>query len=135
MRLLVSLMLIALTGCTYLDAQSRLTEQVQKGVQLVRQSQQERLQIATQCYKLQRQRLDDAFDADVHQRANLSADWVIEARTAYAAALDALYRQQQASQSADAATSRNLDVIDQALQRLAAIQSVQLRLLKLDTNP
>jgi hypothetical protein len=129
MRVIVSLLVLATSGCAYTEAQMRLAEQVQEGVKLVQQSQQQRKQLVEEYHRLQRQCLDDAFDADVRQRADLSAQWIIEARTAYAAALDALYRQRQASEAADAATARNLDALDQTAQRLLFLQSLQLKLL------
>jgi hypothetical protein len=132
MRIITLIVALATSGCAYTESQLRLTEQVQKGAQLLRQSQQERMQLVGQFHKLQRQRLDDAFDADVRQRPSLSPDWVIESRAAYAAALDALYRQQQSTQSADAATTRNLDAMDQALQRLLLLQSVQMKLFGME---
>lgn len=82
-----------------------------------------------QFHQLQRERLDEAFDADVRDRAELSADWVIEHRKAYSAAMDVLNRQRSASDQADAVTRRNLDAMNEAMKRLLDLQSIQLKLM------
>lgn len=122
---------VLLTGCTpYIQTQMSLAEQARRGVELVRQAQDQRQQLIERFCDLQRQRLDEAFDADVQERPDLPPAWIIEHRKAYAAALDALHAQRQSSRDADAATRDNLAAIDRALERLLALQSAQLKLLE-----
>jgi uncharacterized protein YijF (DUF1287 family) len=123
---------VLVSGCTYTEAQMRLVEQVQRGVKLCQQAQSERSQIIAQYQQAQRERLDTAFDADVQQKAELSADWVIEHRRVYTLALDSLARQQAASLEAETVATRNLNAMEEALQRLLFLQSLQLKLLKWD---
>jgi len=134
MKRMLILMAMLSTGCSaYSEAQMRLVEQAQRGVELCRQSQQERAALVEQLHQIQRQRLDEAFDADVRDSAPLSPDWVIEHRKAYSAGVDALERQRQASAEAQAVAERNLDAIDQALRRLLWMQSIQLNVFELSS--
>ena len=62
-----------------------------------------------------------AFDEDVRLRAtqeSLDSDWVIDARKAYAAAIDAYAKTQAADERAAVERQRNLQAIDAALTRL-----------------
>ncbi|MCS7034254.1 MAG: hypothetical protein NZ561_09700 [Phycisphaerae bacterium] len=116
-------------GCTpYLQIKSDLVYQARQGVQHVRESLEARQQLIEQLQAAQRQRLDQAFDADVRQRASLEAAWVIQARRAYAAAIDALHRQQQESRRAHQRTIDNLAAIESALHQLALLQEIEQRL-------
>ena len=79
-----------------------------------------------------RQRLDEAFDQDVRERAlrdePIDAEWVIEARRAYGAAL-AVYAHAQAMDEHSALERRRtLAAIEAALERVRWLQSIQLRL-------
>jgi hypothetical protein len=117
-------------GCgAYTEAQMRLVEQARKGVALCGEAQRERGQVVAQFHQMQRQRLDEACDADVRERGDLSAEWVIEHRRAYAAALEVLGRQRQASEEAERTMQRNLDAVDEALRRVLLLQSIQLKIV------
>lgn len=113
-------------GCAYIEAQSQLTQQVRKGIALVATAQAEHGALIDKLDKLQRQKMDDAFDADVRQQQTLSPDWVIEHRRAYAAALDVLARWRSAASAANQSAAANLKSIDAALQRLQWLQSVEM---------
>jgi len=128
------LVLFALVGgCSpYMRVQMDLVEQARKGVQLAAEAQASHAQVAGELHALQRKRLDDAFDADVRERAEIDADWVIEHRRAYAAGLDALESQTSASAEAQRIARENLIATDQALQQLYWLQSLQLRVLNLE---
>ena len=119
-------------GCApYTQVQVNLVEQARRGVAQVSHSAQAHEETAEQLYLANRQRLDEAFDADVREReardSTIGADWVIEHRRAYAAGVDALTRQRAAAQAAADVTQRSLRAIDDALQRLAWLQSIQLQ--------
>lgn len=132
---IVPLVLLA-GGCTaYNEAQIRLLEQAQRGISLCREAQRGRSQLVEQLQLLQRQRVDEAFDRDVQENGMLSADWVIEHRRAYAAAVDALARQRYASIEAEAAAERNFDAVEQALNRMRWMQAVQLKLVSWEGGP
>ena len=129
MRWMIALMLLA-GGCQqYVDAQIGLAEQARRGVGLAAEAQAEHAQVAEELHALRRKSLDAAFDADVRERGELSADWVIEHRKAYAAALDGLAQLRWASQSADESRRRTLEATDAALRRLVWLLEVQLRVL------
>jgi len=128
------LVLFALIGgCSpYVRLQMDLVEQARKGVQLASESQAAHVQVAQRLHAIQRDRVDDAFDADVRERTALDADWVIEHRRAYAAALEALAAQKSASAEADRVARDNLIATDHALQQLFWLQSLQLRVLNFE---
>jgi hypothetical protein len=116
-------------GCTaYTKTEIDLTSQAAKGLTLVRQSQVDHAALATRLNDLQRKRLDDAFDEDVRQSSDLSPDWVIDHRKAYAVGLDALNAQKAASVSAAVTMSSNLDTIETVLQQLLRLQQARLNL-------
>ena len=76
-----SLMLILLSaaGCApYSQVQIDLLNESRKGIELARQSLNEKSAVVSTYHALQRKRLDDAFDADVSDRNEFSADWIIE---------------------------------------------------------
>jgi hypothetical protein len=126
-------MLAFACGCSpYVRVQLDLVEQARKGVQLASESQDAHVQVAQRLHAIQRDRVDDAFDADVRERTALDANWVIEHRRAYAATLDALAMQKLASAEADRVARDNLLATDQALQQLLWLQSLQLRVLNLE---
>jgi hypothetical protein len=119
-------------GCApYTQVQMTLVEQARRGVAQVAQAAQAHEDAAEQLYTAKRQRLDEAFDADVREReareGTVGADWVIEHRRAYAAGVDAMERQRAAAQAASEVTRRNLRAVDDALQRLAWLQSLELQ--------
>jgi len=126
------LALPASAGCAkWTQTQMALVDQARKGVSLVARNDAERDHAIAQLAQLRRQRLDQAFDEDVRLRAtqeSLDADWVIDARKAYATALDVYAKTQAADERAASVRRQNLDAIDAALARLSWLQSIQLRL-------
>jgi hypothetical protein len=106
-------------------------------VTLVAQQDEQRDRAIREAAKLRREKLDAAFDADIQLRATqetLDPDWVIEARRAYAVALDAYAKGQAADERASEIRRRNLAAVDAALGRLAWMQSVRLRLDPLESD-
>jgi hypothetical protein len=130
--LLVLPALSALAGCAkWTQTQMALVDQARRGVSLVGTNDEERDSAIVQLAQLRRQRLDQAFDEDVRLRAtqeSLDPDWVIDARKAYSAALDAFAKSQAAADRAAEVRKRNLAAIDAALARLQTLQSLQLKL-------
>jgi len=132
-RLSAAMLLLFCGGCAaWSDAQMRLADQIRKAADLCRQAHQQRQRIVDEYYELQNRRLDEAFDADMRARQPLTADWVIEHRRAYAAAVAAVQRARAAAAAADLAATGNLDAIDAAARRLMYLQSLQLRLPLID---
>lgn len=134
MRTALLLSILTLAGCQpYIDAESHLSEQAIKGIALVRDSQEEQSAVVVQYHGLQRQLLDQAFDADVRERPadGLSADWIVEHRKAYAAALDLLARQRQSAEQADQVTRSNLAAISLSLEQLQTLLKTQSSLIDL----
>ncbi len=129
MRGMIALMLLA-GGCRpYVDVQVQLAEQARRGVAMMAEAQAQHTQVAEELHALRRQRLDAAFDADVRERGELSAEWVIEHRKAYAAALEGLAEVRRASLSADESRRRTLEATDSALRRLVWLLEVQMKIL------
>ncbi|HEX8325225.1 MAG TPA: hypothetical protein VF595_15085 [Tepidisphaeraceae bacterium] len=127
-RLLLLCLLI--TGCSpVIDAQLRLLDAARKGLAEVGQSLDDRQRAMAALEAAERRRLDAAFDTDVKTQSALTDAWVIEARTAYAALLDAFARRRQQSERATAADQANLAAVDAALQQLQALGRAQLRLM------
>ena len=126
MRNLLLSFVLCTAGCEqYAAVQMDLITQARRGVALTQKSLDEKSQMIQQDQSLRRRLLDEAFDADVRARQTLSADWIIESRKVYAAALDAFAKQQLASADASIADRRNIAAIDDALQRLSWLQSIQ----------
>lgn len=131
MRYLMLLALPALAGCAnFTRAQLDLVEQTRRGIEMVSQDNEQRDRAVAELAKLRRQRLDGAFDEDVRLRAtreSLDPDWVIEARKAYAVALDAYAKTQAAEERASIERVRHLSAMNAALDRLRWMLSVQLK--------
>lgn len=124
-RLLI-LLVFALTGCApVIDAQLRLIDVSRQGVAKVRSSIDDRQAARATAETAMRRQLDAAFDRDVDDQTDLTRAWVIEARTAYAAALDLLVRQQQAGRQSAEADKANLAAVDAALAQLEALSRAQ----------
>ena len=122
----------ALSGCAqYTAVQMNLLEQARKGIAITQKSLADKSQLIEQYEKQQRKRLDEAFDADVREHSNLSSDWVIEHRRAYAAAIDGFAAQQIASRDSAVIDQKNLQSIDDALQRVIWLESIELKLVQL----
>lgn len=132
MKMLILPVACCLTGCAqFAKLQTDLTEQARKGVVMLGQSSAQKDQIIQRYHTLLRKQLDDAFDQDATEQSSLTAEWVIEARRAYAAALDHLAKQKQSSQQAIESDHRTAQAADLALQRLQWLQQIQSEWLNL----
>jgi hypothetical protein len=126
---LILLMLFACAGCApYARVQIDLLEQAYTGVARSRQSLEQKSRIVAAYHQLRRRQLDDAFDADVRARAQLSPEWVIEHRRAYSTALDAIASAKTQSELAADAERRNVAAVERALQQVIFLQSIAARL-------
>jgi hypothetical protein len=131
-RILLTSSFIVLTssflyGCTpYAQVQMALVDQSRRGIENARATQASYADVIDQLHALQRQRLDEAFDADARTMPNLDAQWVIDARCVYAAAIDAMDERRFAAKQSALVAQQNLDATDLALQRLKWLQSVPL---------
>jgi hypothetical protein len=128
---------ILVPGCTtYTRSEIDLAEQARKGLTLVRLAQADHVALAGRMNEAQRKRLDDAFDADVRETADLSPEWVVDHRKAYATGIDALAVQHNASSLAAQTAARNVEAIDAALAQLQRLQKARLKLeTTLTTKP
>jgi len=119
-------------GCaTYTRAEIDLVTQTRRGLALIVQHDNQRDRAVAELARLRREKLDEAFDADVQERAtqeSLDPDWVIEARRAYAVALDAFAKAQASNEQAAQVRKQNLAAINAALDCLQWMQSVRLKL-------
>jgi len=127
MRVMVVFFVAALAaGCrAYTGAEIALVDQARKGVATAAEREAAHRELVERLDKEQRQRLDAAFDADVHGEGVITADWVIEARRAYEAAVDAIEKQHAAAVAAGDVAKSNLEAADAALVRLRWLLSVQ----------
>ena len=118
-------------GCsTYTQAEIALVQQARNGVDIIAKQDGQRDAALREAAKLRREKLDAAFDADVHLRATqeaLDPEWVVEARKAYALAIDAYATARAAQDHANVSRRRNLAAIDAALARLQWMQSIRHR--------
>ncbi|HEX8342775.1 MAG TPA: hypothetical protein VF624_17865 [Tepidisphaeraceae bacterium] len=129
MQLLYLLLFMAVAGCAVYDAQLGLIGQSHEGVRLVRESLVGRARVDVARNAADRKRLDEAFDDDLAARTGpIPAEWVLDARRAYAAAVDALHGRDEASLAARDADLQNLDAVDTALSELARLVRGQQRL-------
>src|SRR5687767_4273489 len=104
--------LLGFTGCaTFTRAEMDLVAQARRGVDLVAQHEDQRDRAVAELARLRRGKLDEAFDADVRDRATqetLDPDWVIEARRAYSVAIDAYAKAQAANERSAQVRKQNL---------------------------
>jgi len=129
---MVTVAALAGAGCApYSQAELGLIAQARRGVKLVGDAEVARRGERSELAGQRRARVDDAFDADVRGRTSLDGAWVIAHRQAYAAALDAMARQDAAAAAADEATARNLAAIDQLLAQLESMVGVEAKLVDL----
>jgi hypothetical protein len=135
MRTTIVLMSLLVTCCgcaPLLDAQSALVAQARRGIDVAQSNRAGASGAIDQLARLRRKQLDDAFDGDVRDHeGDLSPEWVIDARIAYVAALDAYTKEEAALRESDDIARRNLDAVDAALSRVQMLQSIQNRWLKL----
>ena len=119
---------LMLSGCApFTRAQMELVTQARKGVAGIAKRADERAASVRELAAVKRQRLDEAFDADVRGQDVLDANWVIDHRKAYEVGVDAYAKQQAAEDAAALAEKRDLEAVDTALQRLYWLQSVQVK--------
>jgi hypothetical protein len=118
-RFLIIAMAGLTAGCSSSEiAQRNLIDQLDRGIQNVQQGAADRQQLLDALYAQQRHHLDAAFDADVLASKSRDAQWMIEHRQAYTLALESIWQQQLASQSAHARTAENLQTIHEGLLKL-----------------
>jgi hypothetical protein len=128
-RLAIFALALSAAGCApYTRVQIGLAEQARRGVQMWKDREADGDVVSRAQFARQRAELGRAFDQDARERpaGELSADWVIEARKAYAAGIDAIARADSAALSANETARRNADVTDQALQKLLWLESIEL---------
>jgi hypothetical protein len=132
MKSLLVVALLALSGCaTFTRAEMELVTQARRGIELVAQHDEQRDAAVAELARVRREKLDNAFDEDLRDRATqdaLDPEWVIEARQAYAVAIDAYAKAQAAGERAAAVRKQNLAAVNAALERLQWMQSVRLKL-------
>jgi len=128
-----ALVLVTTGGCAYTQAEADLAAQARRGLGLLREAQAGQADLAKRHAAAQRKRLDEAFDADVRDGRPLSPDWVVEARRGYAAGVDALAAQERSAALNLDADRRNLDAVEDALDKLQWLQSVRQKYLTPDT--
>lgn len=120
---------LCVAGCAeYGQSKIELAEQARRGVQMAREATERREQQLAAFDARQRTLLDEAFDADVLNRAGLTADWVVAHRRAYAVALDALRGRRLEAERAKQKALQNLDAVDRALAQLQQMQQAELKL-------
>jgi hypothetical protein len=108
-----------------------LVTQARRGIEIAAQHDEQRDRAIAELAQMRREKLDEAFDSDVRDRATqetLDPDWVIEARRAYAVAIDAYAKAQATGERAAQVRKQNLAAINAALDRLQWMQSVRLKL-------
>ena len=132
MRIAMLFLAMLTTGCSPLiDARLRLIDVSRGGLAKVGQSIIERQQSIAALQTAERRRLDAAFDADVRRQWPLTDAWVIEARTAYAAAIDQFAARERRSEAAAEIDRANLAAVDAALRQIEALDRSQLQLQSL----
>lgn len=113
----------AVPGCAeYAAIQTDLIAQAERGVDLAGRSLAGKGAVIEAEHAARRARLDRAFDADVAGRSDLSPEWVIDARRAYAAAVDAMNDRRDIELANDAIDRRNLRATRDALAALRRLQ-------------
>jgi hypothetical protein len=125
----IILLLFLACGCsTYTGAQRALIDQAREGLARIEQAHQERAALIESHHAQRRAALDAAFDADARAREAIDAQWVIDARRAYALAIDALHAQRAASAEADRVTRSNIRATRTALEHLQRLVELPLHL-------
>src|SRR5437879_774594 len=126
MRRFLMTLTIGISGCAqYAQVQMNLATEARKGIAICEKSHDTYAKVIDTLHTTRRARLDDAFDEDVRQQPSLGADWVLAHRKAYAAAIEALASEHQQLTAANDIDRRNLMSIDQALQKLYWLESIQ----------
>ncbi len=126
MKKFMLLVICAITGCApMIEAEIGLIDQSRKGVAMVSDSVAARREMIRALLQKDRAALDAAFDEDVIEQSEIDSSWVIEARRAYAVALDALVRRDEAADRSIDADLDNLNAIDDALIELERLNQQQ----------
>ena len=121
--LLASGLALVAGGCAeYAAVQADLIAQAERGVDLAGRSLSAKSELIEREHAARRARLDRAFDLDVAGRADLSPEWVVESRRAYAAAIDALNDRRDVELANDAIDRRNIAAAKDALGSLRRLQ-------------
>jgi len=124
---------IAACGCApVIDAELGMIEQSRRGVSVVKDSVEQRRELVTTLLAKDRAALDEAFDADASQREQIDTAWLLEARQAYAAAVEALARRDASVEKSFDADVDNLSAIDDALIELDRLNRAQRQLFRFD---
>ncbi len=126
---------LAMSCAPYTQMKIDLVDQSRKGLTLIQQSTEQRQALINQFYTARRTQLDQAFDIDARSRVSLAADWVIDARQAYAVGLDAIHHQTESSQRAHEQTLQNIAAVDEALQQLQLLHRMEQRLAFPEARP
>jgi|GEM_PF-1190342 len=117
---------VLLGGCSsYVNVKSLLVTQASGAIDAIEVSTIERSRMLDESSKLERRRLDAAFDLDVRQRGALDSNWVIEHRKAYALGLDALNSESSARRAALTIDQDNAESARQALALLERIHQIE----------
>jgi hypothetical protein len=126
-RLLTGFVMVFVCGgcSSYTATQMRLVEQARKGVAIWQTRETAKDDEVRSAYAAKRKALDQAFDADIQQQQTLTAQWVVEARKAYAVGLNALAQNQAIALANNDAAKRDAAATDEALARLLALLSIQ----------
>lgn len=116
---LIAPALLLFTGCqVYVQPQVELIEHSRKGMTMISQSLDAQRKSIEEFQRHQRRAIDDAFDTDVRAQSSLDADWVIDHRTAYATAIDALNDSRHQQQLSNQQDQRTLAAVELALKKL-----------------
>jgi hypothetical protein len=130
MKNVILLFVLLASGCApYAQVQIDLLRQVDAGLAKTQSSLDESSQVIAAYHELRRKQLDEAFDLDVRQRDALDADWVIEHRKAYAAAVDLLSAARSRNEQAAQVDRQNLASLRDAISRIIWLQQLQLQLI------
>jgi hypothetical protein len=122
-------------GCApYTQVKQDLVGQSIRGVRLVPESLDQRQLLVEALMTARRRQIDSAFDADARSVA-LSAEWVIDARKAYAVAIDTGHAQLDAARRAHDAAVANLDATERALSQLQLLHEIERRLAFPEIKP
>lgn len=113
-------------GCgPYAQWQAELASQGREGLRRVDAAREASSKAVRQYLAERRQRLDEAFDADVRAQAALDAEFVIGARRLYAAGLDGIAEAAARQAEADRVAADNAAAADAALAALQRLLEAQ----------
>lgn len=116
-------------GCDrYVNIKDDLLAQSTRGVALIREFALQRQAMVEDVYESRRARLDQAFDNDARARFPADAQWIVDARRAYAAGIDAIHAQRTASAAAHQAALENLAAIESAIEQLRLLHQLERRM-------